>query len=151
MQIDENFGHWFAGFVDGEGCFVIDRVNKKHPTYRCIFSITVRADDRPILEEICGHFQIGNIYSITIHGHRARGAMLRVARKEYICRLITIFDRFPLRAKKRNDYAIWHTAAILWTNRVGYRASGAYNAPHPVQARLAELSAELNAQRRYSG
>jgi hypothetical protein len=59
--IDPGFGHWFAGFVDGEGCFLITRVGK---SYRCIFSLHLRGDDRPILEEIHRNLGIGTVWDL---------------------------------------------------------------------------------------
>src|SRR3990167_4376960 len=52
-QIDPDFAHWFAGFVDGEGCF---SVHKKQvngcETFDCQFSMTLRDDDASIIETI---------------------------------------------------------------------------------------------------
>ncbi len=155
MQPDEHFGHWFAGFADGEGSFVITRRGANGTGYGCSFIIIVRADDRPILEEIRDRFQIGLIHAIkpsrVTSGHHSRaGAGLYITRKEDVLRLVAVFDRYPLRAKKRNDYQIWRDAVMLWTSRVGVRGPGKRSTPHPVQARLAELKEELTAQRRLS-
>jgi LAGLIDADG endonuclease len=62
-EIDPEFAHWFAGFVDGEGCFSVRKKNVNGcETYDCQFSITLRADDKPIILEI--KKQLGDIGSI---------------------------------------------------------------------------------------
>ncbi len=144
MQPDEHFGHWFAGFTDGEGCFSIDKIRI---SYICKFTIALRVDDMPILEEIRARFQIGEVYHLKPRNQSRAAAILRVARMDDVLKLVSILNRYPLRAKKRNDYIIWRDAVALWTGRRGHHAMTS-RGPHPVQSRLAELAAELSAQRR---
>jgi hypothetical protein len=112
VEIDDAFGHWFAGFADGEGCFRIKTTNQG--TYQCRFSIGLRADDAPILREIHGRLGIG----ILIHSGRTNIHQeqwrLEVNSKAHVRRLVDIFDRYPLRAKKAADFAIWREAVFLW-------------------------------------
>ena len=151
MKTDDQFGYWFAGFTDGEGCFVIA---KNQVSYKCLFVISLRVDDLPVLKEIHDRFKIGKLYftppRVTMSRpgysatHRAT-ATWSVQSKSDVLRLVAIFDRYPLRAKKRNDYRIWREAAMLWIERPG--RCGPHRTIHPAQLRMAELKAELIAQR----
>lgn len=65
-RIDPAFGHWLAGFVDGEGCFYIGRIcNRKkgveYVNYRCAFTISLRDDDHAVLHEIRDTLGTGRI------------------------------------------------------------------------------------------
>ena len=109
-MVDRDFGNWLAGFIDGEGCFYISRDNAR-ATYRPRFSMALRIDDRPILDECKSRTSIG-----TIHEYQGQSGQ-RVARwmvQSYadVAALIALLDRFPLRAKKKRDYEIWRKAAL---------------------------------------
>lgn len=120
--IDPYFGHWFAGFVDGEGCFLIPRIGK---SYRCIFNLHLRRDDRPILEEIHSTLEIGKLWDLPSYSKRlgnrdSPSTRWEVTRKQEIIVLQDVFRTFPLRAKKTTDFAIWSKAVDEWklhTNR----------------------------------
>jgi hypothetical protein len=61
-EIDDGFGHWLAGFADGEGSFNIGHPKRPAaPSYNCSFSIGLRIDDLPILEEIERRTGIGRL------------------------------------------------------------------------------------------
>jgi hypothetical protein len=80
-ELDDAFGHWLAGFADGEGCFSIIRT---------------------------------------------------------VGQLAEFFTRYPLRAKKRTDFAIWRQAVELWIQR--RRRNGDWDA-------IGLLATELSANR----
>jgi len=119
-KINPDFGHWFAGFVDGEGHLGITRVGK---SYRCVFTMQLRKDDHAILEEIQQTLGMGSIYDLPSYGKDRNGhptTMLMVARKQDVIALRDIFLEFPLRAKKATDFDIWSKAVDEWklhTNR----------------------------------
>lgn len=154
-RIDPAFGNWLAGFADGEGCFFIGRVthrNRKggpdYVNYRCAFTISLRNDDRPILEEIRATLGIGSM------GHRAPRNMgvwpmceWRVKSKPEAVVLVDLFDRYPLRAKKARDYAIWREAVIDWNSRL--QGGGRHNGRHD-WSNLARLHQELKDVRKYA-
>src|ERR1035438_7101973 len=63
------FGHWLAGFIDGEGSFAI--THKPVPgsgKFACSLTIGLRDDDEPVLREIMEWTGVGRLY------HRPRGA-----------------------------------------------------------------------------
>lgn len=137
--VEDSFGHWFAGFTDGEGCFRIKPTNQG--TFQCRFSIGLRADDLPILTEIYDKTGVGVLVHsgrTNIHQEQWR---LEVNRKVHVARLVEIFDEYPLRAKKAQDFAIWREAVAVWTNVINGR-----KADWSEMARLADL---LKEQRRF--
>lgn len=113
----DGFGHWLAGFIDGEGCFGIPPNNANG--YMCRFSIGLRVDDRPVLEAIHRRLRIGGIYDRPL---TARATAMRAGTQPGVSWVVTdqrgcallvqLLDRFPLRAKKAKDYAIWREAVI---------------------------------------
>jgi hypothetical protein len=111
------FGHWLSGFVDGEGSF---NLTNHRPTGHsvvctCSIAIEVRCDELPTLEMIRKYFGVGAISFRDFAGRSNRTARFQCQRHfELVESVITHFDRFPLRAKKRHDYVFWREAVILW-------------------------------------
>jgi len=116
----DGFGHWLAGFIDGEGCFVI------HGTaggrLKCRLAVAVRADELPTLETIQARTGAGTIVTRPQRGTTKPEATWQVQSRPDCLRMAEIFDRFPLRAKKARDYAIWRSALRTWATvrRTGY-------------------------------
>lgn len=106
-EISEAFGNWFAGFVDGEGCFYIGENG-------CAFYVHMRADDLAALQWIKDELRIGRIHFVKKTGSNSRNASVRfeVSRKLHCVWLTGFFEAFPLHTKKQRDYAIWRQAAI---------------------------------------
>lgn len=109
---DDGFGHWFAGFVDGEGHF--DVRHTATGSCVCRFVIGLRADDLAILEECQVRTGVGSIRIQECKGGIQPQARWSVDRKADVLRLVAILDVYPLRAKKRNDYLLWRRAVLLW-------------------------------------
>lgn len=139
--IDPYFGHWFAGFVDGEGSFLIPRVGK---SYRCIFTLHLRGDDRPILEEIHKTLAIGTLCDLPPYGERGINPTARweVVRKQEVIALRDIFLMFPLRAKKATDFAIWSRAVDEWKTHTSKWDNVSWES-------IIMLKGELEASRKY--
>ena len=110
--MDDAFGNWLAGFIDGEGCFRIAKRHQRYYAYGCFFSITLRADDEPVLWEIQRRTGFGRVRSYP-HQRNAAACYSVETRAECLA-LIEILDRYPLRAKKARDYAIWREAVQRW-------------------------------------
>lgn len=153
--MDDGFGHWLAGFIDGEGCFVIVRRNahRESSTYTPQFRISVRDDDAAIIEEIRERTGIGRVHygRARKSEHNRQGqAQWVVDRRADVLALVELLDRYPLRAKKKRDYAIWREAAVTWYRRESYRGNG-LRQPHPLIPRMAEYKHELEQARQYAG
>lgn len=127
MRTDFLNDPWFAGFVDGEGCFDLPRTQMR-------FSIGLRVDDQPILEALQGVFG-GRLYPTPLDRRRCQW---HVNSRSEIAELIRYFDRFPLRSKKAHDYEVWRKAFQVLEEK-GPRA-----------AEFATLKAELRDGRRYA-
>ena len=139
LDIPDGFGHWLAGFTDGEGCFVI-RFQKPKYT-KCFFSIRLRADDIDILQEIQETLGVGQIRLSKEDGHNEVAGWQVCAIGDLIHVLIPLFEKYPLRAKKKRDFAIWSRAVRLIHTKF-----------HLTKAGLAEvlrLKEELEEGRKY--
>lgn len=116
------FGHWVSGFTDGEGSFMLRALHasglqKWNALAR--FNITLRADDLEILVSIRQFFGCGRLREFA---NWRRGGILNAKpvavfsvtnAADLVAKVIPHFDTFPLRAKKRRDYAIWREGVLL--------------------------------------
>lgn len=124
MTDDLTKDRWFAGFVDGEGCFGIHRGKARYGSaFHPELSIALRADDLAILEQIQAAF--GGGLSISRPPGAAPLAKVCIGSKRDLPRLVEYFDRFPLRAKKAADYVLWRRAVLLYCSAGGGRKQGA--------------------------
>lgn len=115
-ELPPDFGHWLAGFIDGEGCFSIQLGGKGRGGPAPRFTLGLRDDDRSILEEIVRRTSIGKLYIET------KRPVVRwwVGRRSDLAALVRLLDAFPLRAKKLRDYAIWREAVVVYCEMQGY-------------------------------
>lgn len=113
--VDPEFGYWFAGFTDGEGCFRIHKTHgKTSTTYTCTFQIKLRDDDDLILQTICRQLKIGHICSVKGEGNSKDQSAFVVHSKAECLKLREVFNSFPLRAKKQRDFIQWSKHLDLW-------------------------------------
>lgn len=110
------FGHWLSGFVDGEGSFALYHTTGQKTRYeslRASLRICLRDDDAPILSRIQSYWSCGVMSShATNKGHPAANITI-VKLADLVSVVIPHFERFPLRAKKRNDFTIWKAGVTL--------------------------------------
>ena len=124
MSRDEAFFHWLAGFIDGEGCFRIQK-EKGGGYYACQFSLKLRDDDRAILEECVRRTRAGILHVMAAYGTSRPGVRWAVQSRADCWKLAAILDRHPLRAKKAREYAVWREALEVWTHmKRGHRWHG---------------------------
>ena len=136
MNLSPEWASWFAGLVDGEGCFLIHRVGSRW--HSAVFVLNMRADDRPMLEEIRNTLGCGAIYRRPRRQIGHATCAFQVGRKKDMLALVRLFDRYPLRSRKRRDYEVWRTFVLLHASPK--------NATDP---RLAELFNEIKDARRF--
>ncbi len=152
---EEQFGHWLAGFIDGEASFNIlkdvhHRQRTQPVTYYTRMVIHLRADDAPLLRAIHKRTGLGFVGGRPARSTRG-GAIVGQAQatwsvggKSDAVALVKLLDRHPLMSKKARDYAIWRRAVA---NIAGKRRLGPWR-PNDWSA-VSALKAELEAARRY--
>lgn len=146
-MVDSYFGHWFAGFVDGEGCFYIADLGASRPgVLRPRFSLTLRCDDRPLIDRLRNEINVG-----TIHEYEPAGPGKRVVRfvvqSQSDCEiLVALFTAHPLRSKKARDFAIW-AKAVKTASKITKGPNKERNSAH--YAKLRGYKEELKAVRAY--
>lgn len=109
--IGTEFGNWLAGFVDGEGHFGLT-VTKNG--VRPVFAITLRADDRAIIDDIATRFGVGHIAEYAERGNRHAQVGYRCESWSNCLAIAPVFEQFPLRAKKRLDFEVWRSCLDAW-------------------------------------
>lgn len=146
----DGFGHWLAGFIDGEGCFII-RISgpgcrSKQRPMNCAFALQLRIDDLTILEECMSRTGLGRI--ITFDRKASNPGARWIVDKKADCLAFTrLLDEFPLRAKKARDYAIWREAVLHWQSVRNGRPRGSSKPSDWTTMR--RMKVELSAQRAY--
>ncbi len=110
--------HYIVGFVDGEGCFCItfNKNGQRIPEVRLIFEIELREDDEPILHEISRVIDCGNIYRLDYprYNRWLPHVKLKVSNFGDISqKVIPFFKKYPLQAKKRQQFEIFCQVAEM--------------------------------------
>lgn len=118
---------WLSGFTDGEGSFILMR--KRQPVrvggeivtheiigVQPVFTIALRADDVAVLIDLRSAFggSIQGQKQQSPDGARNPRYNWVVGSKKDLARIVSYFERFPLRAKKARDFAIWREAVRLY-------------------------------------
>ncbi len=161
------FGHWLSGFTDGEGCFHLYCQPHFHhgSTYSnptAGFCIALRADDLTILEQIRMFFACGIIRLVhkretkkrpghPVHDYRVNKI------GDLVQHIIPHFSRYPLRAKKARDFAIWKEGVALlaqvssqpFRKKFGYRNGWARKWKPDLVAKFESFRDALKLQRVY--
>jgi DNA modification methylase len=139
---DVALGYWLAGFIDGEGCFLVKGHGRG--TYAPTFTLKVRRDDRAALVQAQRFVRAGQVEDVD--GGDARPQVRWAVQDREGCqRLVDVLDKYPLRAKKRLDYLLWREAVCEWTDRPrGNRWDGPAD-----QSRMVELRDAIRRAREY--
>jgi hypothetical protein len=160
----EGFGHWLSGLVDGEGCFGLawkPPSRNERPTPRAWFIISLRLDDFPTLRVIqsywrCGTLAVQRKKSTRDHYTRKPSGIFSVqAIGDVANTVVPHFERYPLRAKKAADFAIWKEsvrllyAASLRPQQMQDRRKASRHTEEEL-ARFRDLHDALRATRRYA-
>ena len=114
MNTDPAFGNWLAGFIDGEGCFAINKAVRKPAYFRCQFSLRVRLDDAAIVREVHKRLGFGSVFTAKANGPTNPSFGWSVSSRPDALKLAELLETYPLRAKKARDFAIWRLALDEW-------------------------------------
>lgn len=121
MALDPNY---IVGFVDGEGCFCITRDKS---SYRLLFEIELRENDKPILEAIQSTLGCGQIYYLEYERYAKwqPHIKLKVSNfRDIYTKVIPFFKRYPLQAKKRFDFQKFCEVAELFASKEHLTSAG---------------------------
>ena len=117
-------GDYVAGFVDGEGCFILNfRRDIRHdrgkrsgikPVYfywDIGFAIVLREDDKEILEEIKNTLGCGRVT-----GPNAKGQVRFQTTdiNDLSDKMVPFFEKYQLYAKKKFDFNLWKEAVNIF-------------------------------------
>jgi len=127
LFIPDDFGFWFAGFVDGEGCFwayAIDRPEYK--THWLGLEIKLRADDADVLRLIHTTLKVGSITRRNYKAPDKPQVRYRVNKiRDLQSVIVPLFEQYPLRSKKARDFEIWKAAVgVASLSKQGVKLSG---------------------------
>ncbi len=111
---------YIAGFIDGEGCFLISRKGHNgRPCFAITFHVAQRADNSLVLELM--QEQIGGYLNFEpptpnqlkrLPGHKPQYRLFVCNRRD-VLRLIEYIDQHPLICKAA-EYQVWREAAYLY-------------------------------------
>lgn len=156
VMVDDAFGHWLAGFIDGEGCFTIVRYRKNtSDQFGTRFALKLRDDDRVVLEEIYERVGVGSLVPDRHRGVTRPGGkpalVWKLQSKATCMALVEILDKYPLRSKKARDYAIWREAVITWNAMPSLGRSRQGGGTHPLDwTRMERFYSALIEVRKYA-
>lgn len=126
----DSFGYWFSGLCDGEASFSVlaesgktrNRLGKEYDRrgVDTRLVISLRDDDRPVLEHIRNVMGLGVVLNRVIHKtHGTDGyvnrpvAFWKVSDLDGCLYLQRLFETFPLRSKKSRELPLWYRALEL--------------------------------------
>jgi len=115
---------WFVGLVDGEGCFyAYRRVRGNGQTFEVGLKVSV-VESMDFVNQIMNQIGCGATALCSNEKARQRGRMhndyvrWRVRDRKSLTKIIIpLFDEFPLRTKKINDYFAWRKIIYLLEGR----------------------------------
>lgn len=137
-DVSDTDGGWLSGLIDGEGCFTMQAPgmksnNGKSKSFAPVFTISIRKDDLPILNEFQRIVKNKNTVHIDnrLSEHRKGRVNAKPAYKisirdlpTLLFLLIPIIEKYPLRGKKQFELPLFKLALTILYNK---RYSGALN------------------------
>ena len=149
MDADEAFGHWLAGFSDGEGCFTVTKRSDSAGVV-VAFQIKLRDDDADILYE-CQRRLGGTVIRIKESNPKWGDQVVwRVRDMTSLQNLVNLFEAHPLRAKKRKDFEIWKQAVRLRAQVVKHQGNATTKAANAaIWPQMLALKEQLERERTY--
>lgn len=105
-KINDEFLHWFSGFTDAEGNFLIT-LDRNYVRLR--FKINLHIDDLKVLQIIQSNLNIGRI---TEENNRNRCSFI-VEDSSGINTICSIFNHYPLHTSKKLDFQDFYEALLI--------------------------------------
>ena len=117
---------YFCGLADGEGCFMLAKKRGGRPGKVQVigvqpwFSMGLRWDDGDLLRALRDEFGGTTRFQKRSKSHsesKRQGRVIwTVAAKGDMLGMVNYFTQYPLRGKKRHDYAIWAEAVSIYVD-----------------------------------
>lgn len=122
---ERDFGHYVAGYVDGEGCFCVSLNPRPKLTIgweiRPSFSVSQNFDRAEVLCRIRDRFQCGTIRRDS--GSRTLKFEIR-SLPDLIAVVIPFFERYPLLSAKQHDFFRFRDICTLMASGIHRTQSG---------------------------
>jgi hypothetical protein len=110
-KFTEHFKSWLSGFIDGEGCFAL-HTQTVGRGFAVQFVLRVRADELSIVKKI--HQYLGGSYYVQSNsGSPNLLVNYTLCGAKNCLRLVKHLEKYPLLAKKKQDFEIWREAIYL--------------------------------------
>ena len=114
---------WLAGFVTGEGCFLIGVMNSKSTklgkAVYLIFQITQHVRDENLIRWIRDYLNCGHVYQ------KGEAFDIRVTKfQDIVDKIIPFFKKYKIRGMKALDFEDWCKAAELMKEKKHLTAEG---------------------------
>ncbi len=122
-HISPDFGHWFAGLVDGEGSFGMTLGVRPKNIPNLQFGMGLRSDDKAMLDYIHQTLGVGTRYDYgkgrtSTDGYKCNPVShLVINNKAGVGLLVELFRKYPLRSKKKREFELWAEASEIWLSR----------------------------------
>ena len=139
--VGELDGHALAGFIEAEGSFLITP-NNRGRTWLCAMALNQRADDADMLLDIVRVTGLGRLHAVPARRTSRPQVVWSVTSKLECRELVRLLRRFPLRGRKRREFAVWAAAVDQWS-------ASLHGSSPAVAGALSSRAAELRALRRY--
>lgn len=160
--VDNGFGYWLCGLIDGEGHLLVRIVDRTHVVNNKEYSsielsvglqITLRNDDKSTLEYVLNNLECGHITTRRMK-HRWNPVCDYRVRKtaDIIYRIIPIVDCCGLKTKKSKEFEMWKEVAYIKHNMMVNRknnrlAKAGTRLPDNDIARINEIIDSLRSMR----
>ena len=114
----EHFKSWLSGFIDGEGCFSFRRNASSNRYFIIEFDLALRADELETIKYIQKYFGCGTFSFFQPKDSNGKlQVRYRISGSKNCKKVIEHINKYPLLAKKKNDYEIWREATLLLLNK----------------------------------
>lgn len=118
--------HWWVGFVEGEGCFLVtnqkSKSQKKTYDIGLKFTITQHNRDLELLQSFSNYLGCGKCYS-----NRNEVSFIISSFSDINSKIIPIFDKYPLLGTKKEDYKDFKKVAELMESKYHLTEEGIKN------------------------
>jgi hypothetical protein len=109
---------WYVtGFCEGSGTFTYNRNGVRNVAL--VFALKETPADNGNLRSVMQFFGVGRMYEVKPSTPAARNGQTksvlyyRVTKASDLMKIVSHFDRYPLRGRKRRSYALWREAVLL--------------------------------------